>query len=102
MELDATAIVQFSKRYLSLNGVLSIVIPVENEKEWISFTSASDLQLIRKCQVLPTPSSSPKRLLLEYSPQDKEAEESTITLEITRHSYTNDYKLLTQDFYLEK
>jgi len=54
-----------------------------------------------KCFVKPIPVKEPHRLLLEFSFKKQITQESEIVIENgTRHHYTNEYKKLTEEFYL--
>ena len=48
-----------------------------------------------------TPNAIPKRVLLAFSYQDKVCETDELTIELSRHTYTEEYIELTKDYYLK-
>ncbi len=94
-------IIEFCKNNLSLNGKLAIVLPVVNENNFIKLSSQIGLSCNRKCFVKPNPKKEPHRLLLEFSFEKQITQVSEIIIENgTRHHYTDEYKQLTEEFYL--
>ena len=86
---------------LSEKGVFSVIIPKIEEEHFIQLTNISGLFLNRKTTVKGQPNSNPKRILLEFSFQQKEMILDDLVIEITRHKYTQEYIDLTKDFYLK-
>jgi tRNA1Val (adenine37-N6)-methyltransferase len=93
-----------SKRLLSDSGRLALILPYEQDKTLRSIAETVGLFLKRFATVLPTPSSSPKRLLAEFSASpiesENDIEEERIVIELSRHVYSQGYIDLTKDFYL--
>mgnify|MGYP006087206171 CR=1 FL=1 len=57
----------------------------------------------RICNVLPTPKSTPKRILIEFTVFVSALEESELIIEeFGRHQYSADYKDLINEFLLDK
>ncbi|WP_100802434.1 tRNA1(Val) (adenine(37)-N6)-methyltransferase [Ulvibacter sp. MAR_2010_11] len=86
---------------LSDAGCFAVIIP---KKEEVSFTKlASEVNLFpnRICHVRGTATSEEKRSLMEFSFRKTPPEITQLTIETTRHNYTEDYKALVQDFYLK-
>jgi tRNA1Val (adenine37-N6)-methyltransferase len=94
-----------SKRLLSNNGRLALILPYEQEKILRSTAETIGFFLKRSVAVLPTPSSSPKRILAEFSASpianEDDLEEWNIVIELSRHVYSQEYIELTKDFYLK-
>ena len=89
------------QQLLSENGLFSCIIPEEYHKEFIALAKEHDLYLNRICYVKGNSQSPIKRCLMEFSFHQLKIEEENLTIEITRHEYTDAYKKLTQDFYLK-
>ena len=99
--LTQKEIIDFCKNYLSNNGKLAIILPVVEGNEFIKIALEIGFYCIRKCFVKPNPTKKPHRLLLEFSFEKQITQESEIVIENgTRHHYTDEYKKLTEDFYL--
>lgn len=86
---------------LSDTGVFSIILPVNQQQRFAQLADASGLFLNRICLVKGTPNSEVKRVLMEFSFQQKEVRHESLTLEISRHEYTPEYIALVEDFYLK-
>jgi tRNA1Val (adenine37-N6)-methyltransferase len=61
----------------------------------------NNLFLHRVCHVRGTATAEVKRSLLEFSLHSKEQITTALTIEISRHQYTQEYINLTKDFYLK-
>lgn len=86
---------------LSENGTFSVVIPFSEETTFISLASKTALFPKRITRVKGSPTSEIKRSLIEFSFLQTKIEVSELTIEISRHNYTQDYMELTKDFYLK-
>ena len=95
-------IIEFCKNYLSVKGKFAIVLPVADGENFIKQSAKINLFCLRKCFVKPNPAKNPHRLLLEFSSSKQITQESEIVIENgTRHHYTDEYKKLTKEFYLD-
>ena len=64
-------------------------------------TAQNDLKLSRIVLVKGSSSSPIKRVLLEFSFQERIVRKEELVIERERHQYTNEYISLTKDFYLK-
>jgi tRNA1Val (adenine37-N6)-methyltransferase len=90
-------------RLLSEDGVFSLILPVVDYEEFRSKASRAGLYESRRLMVKPTPYKPVKRVISVWGklfPEDPVTEE--IVLELSRHQYSNFYKTLTADFYLQQ
>ena len=87
-------------KILSKSGVFSVIIPFKEETSFIDLAKKNHLFPTRICRVKGTETSEIKRSLLEFSFIEKEFWLENLTIEISRHEYTEAYKNLTKDFYL--
>ncbi len=82
-------------------GRLAMIIPADRQKEYAEESNRCGLFVNRRCEVLPTPESMPKRVLLEFSFAEGDIQEESLIIEENgRHQYSQQYKDLTADFYL--
>ncbi|WP_339703099.1 methyltransferase [uncultured Marixanthomonas sp.] len=86
---------------LSEKGVFSTIIPKKEEERFIQLAFAKGLFLNHICRVRGTETSEEKRSLLEFSFSKISPKIDQLTIEISRHTYTEAYKNLVRDFYLK-
>lgn len=89
-----------ARKLLSETGRLAIIIPSVQYEKIFALAKENNMFLIRQTNVRPTPNSAIKRYLLEFSPTEIPLQETDLTIELSRHNYTEEYKALTKDFYL--
>ena len=93
-------------RLLSIDGTFSCIIPKEREKRFLEITSHFQLEPVRTTYVKGNDNSPVKRCLMEFrfresvTKTDTTHKSDNLTIEIARHKYTDAYKKLTKDFYL--
>ena len=88
-------------KLLSVTGQLNVIIPFSEEINFISLAKNVDLYPIRILRVRGLEESPVKRSLISFTFQENKIEVSELTIEITRHHYTQEYINLTKDFYLK-
>lgn len=88
-------------KILSENGTFAVIIPFKETTNFVQVAASKLLFLNRICEVSGNPTSEVKRSLLQFSFIETKIEKSALTIEIERHQYTNEYVLLTKDFYLK-
>ena len=86
---------------LNDNGLFSVIIPRSEEDHFIQIASQFQLFPTKVNRVKGTPSSEPKRCLMEFSFTVSQPEMSELVIETARHQYTSEYIDLTKDFYLK-
>jgi tRNA1Val (adenine37-N6)-methyltransferase len=98
--LSLDELVQCSRTLLSEEGKLSLILPFAVLASADRLASEQGLFPTRKTCVRPLQDKPPKRILLEYSTDRQTLEESDMYIEKARHVYSEEYRALTQDFYL--
>ena len=90
------------KRLLAPDGHFSLILPTVEAERFIS-AARGILFLSRRCDVFPKPSAAVKRVMMEFSlsPQLPPLSEQLTIESDTHHDYTEEYRALTQDFYLK-
>ncbi|MBL4662807.1 MAG: methyltransferase [Flavobacteriaceae bacterium] len=86
---------------LSEKGILAVILPKKEERTFISLAEKHGLFPHRVCRVRGAIHSEEKRSLMEFGFQEKELKMETLTIETSRHEYTDAYINLVQDFYLK-
>lgn len=88
-------------KLLSEKGVFALILPFKEEADFISLASEVGLFPKRICRVKGTVTSEVKRSLLEFYLKKTEVISEELTIEISRHVYTEEYNNLVKDFYLK-
>ena len=88
-------------KLLSESGVFSVIIPAKEGKNIIDLASRSNLFPNRILHVKGNPSSKIVRSLIEFSFCNSKTKNEELTIETSRHQYTQEYINLTKDFYLK-
>ena len=86
---------------LSENGLFTIIIPLKEESSFIDLALKNGLFPNKILRVRGNLNSDIKRSLIEFSFKNKTLKTSELTIETSRHKYTDDYIKLTKDFYLK-
>ena len=91
----------FAYQFLSKKGIFALILPKKEEEQFIALALEVGLFPKRICRVKGTTISEVKRSLLEFSFEKKEVIFEDLTIEISRHEYTEDYINLVKDFYIK-
>lgn len=89
-------------RLLAEDGLFAVILPT-TESELLLSASRGRLFTWRRCEVWSTPESGARRIMLELKrepPKDLAKKEKIIIEQGGRHVYSEEYKALTADFYL--
>lgn len=93
-----------SARLLNTGGSLSVILPVQEGNLFINLAEKYGFAVSEIVDIHPTPTAPPKRLLIRLqiaTPQSLNVSKSSLTIELARHQYTDEYIALTRDFYLK-
>jgi len=88
-------------KLLSPNGSFSVIIPFNEEENFIKIANEYLLFSNRITRVRGLVQSKIKRSLIQFSFTQKTINETELIIEKERHNYTNEYKNLVKDFYLK-
>ena len=94
-------LLEFTSNNLTEEGIASFIIPYDSEEDFLQIAENKKLYLNRICRVKGTDDSPIKRSLIELRFQKDDCTVKMLTIEISRHNYTQDYINLTKDFYLK-
>lgn len=94
-------LIELSSLLLSEKGRFSMIYPYENKDQILSLANTNNLFPCRITEVYPTPTSKPKRILVELSKEYFSTETNQLTIEIDRHVYSPDFIKLVRDYYLK-
>ncbi|WP_372769275.1 tRNA1(Val) (adenine(37)-N6)-methyltransferase [Lutibacter sp.] len=99
--LTYTDLLESVSKLLSSKGNCAFIIPFEEEENFIKIAKEKKLYPNRITRVKGAENTAVKRSLLQFSFIKREAISNELTLELSRHNYTSEYKILVQDFYLK-
>ncbi len=101
-DLSVDELLQCSSTLMRDRGKLSIIIDYRDLVEIEKSCSENQLYISRKVEISGKPSKEPNRLLIEFTKSKLARETATSSLSIREENgnYTNEYKQLTKDLYL--
>jgi len=89
-----------SVNLLKRQGVLSVIMPINSEEHFCKIALEYKLYCIRFCYVKGNEMSEVKRVMMEFSFINSIAIAEYLTIEKSRHIYTDKYIQLCKSFYL--
>jgi tRNA1Val (adenine37-N6)-methyltransferase len=92
---------ELSSGLLSDEGELAVIIPYSEEVNFLKIAKSVNLFPNKITRVRGTVNTPLKRSLLQLSFSEVKVQESELTIEISRHQYTEEYRELVKDFYLK-
>lgn len=102
IELNFQQLISKSSKLLSENGIFSVIIPFEVGEGFVEIAKDNQLYLKRKTNIYGIENSKIKRLVLEFSPIEKNLEESDFVIEKSPRKYSDQYLELTKEFHVFK
>lgn len=102
VELNFLQLISKSSKLLSENGILSVIIPSEVGSDFTKIANENQLFLIRQINIKGIENSKVKRLVLEFSLDEKKSEESEFIIEKSPRQYSDQYLELTKEFHVFK
>lgn len=99
--LTFSDLISKTSQLLKLDGLASFIIPHDQMDDFCTIAAQNDLKPGRVVYIKGNETSQIKRVLLEFSFEEKNRVEEQLTIEVGRHQYTQDYINLTKAFYLK-
>lgn len=100
--LPLPELVEDAAGMLTPSGKIALIVPYEQLNEINEIAKENELYVRKQTDVIPVPDATPKRLLIELSPEAVAGVyRETLVIEEARHQYTPEYIALTKDFYLK-
>ncbi|WP_312768773.1 tRNA1(Val) (adenine(37)-N6)-methyltransferase [Epilithonimonas sp.] len=100
LELDFSDLIQNASQLLSEQGLFSVIIPIDSEKDFTQIGLSNNLFLQRKIIIKGIKTAEPKRVILEYSLKESETIIENFIIEKSPRVYSNEYLELTKDFHI--
>jgi tRNA1Val (adenine37-N6)-methyltransferase len=98
--LDRKTLFRCSKDLLKTDGRLSLILPYEQRESIIQLACETGFFLSRQTLVRPMPIKPFKRMLIEFVLREVVPRFDELTIEETRHEFTDEYEALTRQFHL--
>ena len=101
-ELSLADLLSAIKRLLQENGLAAIIYPALQKEFFEQELENSGLSLIKRFFISPKTGYEPNRIIFEIAHSSFNVTDAFIVIEnAERHDFTEDYRLLTKDFYLK-
>jgi len=100
-ELCLNDIFDFASENLSEKGKFSLVLPYQEFEAVQQLAVQHNFKIQRLSTVKPVEHKPPHRILLQVGRLEKELDVTEITIRRLDGSYTDSYKRLTEDYYLD-
>lgn len=102
LELSLSDLFVAIKRLLQENGLAAIIYPALQKEYFEQELKNSGLSIVKRLFISPKTGYEPNRIIFEFSHKSGGVEDSFLTIENSlRHDFTEEYRLLTKDFYLK-
>lgn len=101
LELKLSDIFEFASQYLADKGTLNMVLPYHEYGDVMRMAIQYGFKVQRLCVVKPKEHKPAHRLLLEVGRYGNQPEVEEVIIRKLDNTYTNHYKDLTKDFYLD-
>ena len=102
-DLDFSDLVDASCKLLKEEGTLSVVLPADVALDFIAEALSKRLFLFKQTWIHTKPNAVPKRVLMAFSKKQSASTEVVhMTIHEADHSFSDAYKALTEDFYLDR
>ena len=87
--------------FLLEKGIFSVIIPKDSEEYFCKIAATHKLYCNRVCYIKGNEASEVKRVMMEFSFIKSIVLTEHLTIERSRHNYTDKYIQLCKDFYLK-
>lgn len=102
LELSLPDLFEAIKRLLHKNGLASIIYPALQKEFFENELKKSNLSIVKRLYISPKTGYEPNRIIFEIAYSSSNVTDAFIIIENTeRHDFTEEYRMLTKDFYLK-
>jgi tRNA1Val (adenine37-N6)-methyltransferase len=89
-----------SAKLLSENGVFNFIYPTQQTTQVLKLANHANLHVVNTTVVLPNEKKSSKRTLFSFSKKTQDLINNELTIKNSNGEFTQEYKDLTKDFYI--
>ena len=97
--LSYREVITFANDFLSGGGTVSLILPKSEEQRCTRFAASFGLYPYRIWSIKTTPLKSPSRIVVDFSRTKARPDRRELTIQDS-NGFTDEYKELTKDFYL--
>lgn len=91
-----------AQKLLTKTGRMCIILPVKEGLQCIDYAKSTGFYCSKVLSIYPTPTTSVKRLLIEFKLVDCQQQNTSMTIESeTRHQYSREFTELAKPYYLK-
>lgn len=98
--LPVSKIAQFARKKLANHGRLALIYPTDYDSEVVTAVILSGLHPVRICDILTKEGKPCKRRMTEFSSDNIPVQREQLAIRNAEGKYTDEYRALTDDFYL--
>ena len=98
--LSQTDLLLSARQLMNPKAVLSLILPLTEGEEIIRKAIEEGFYLISRVDILPKPSKKVNRMVIELSLSEQNFKQKQLIIREENNEYTQAYKELTKDFYL--
>lgn len=99
--LDYARLIAHARHLLAPSGRLAMVAPADARSQVIEQAAFQSMDIARLCEVTSVVGKQPKRLLWELTPSRASLTRESIAIKEANGHYTEAYRALCRDFYIE-
>ena len=99
--LSFEELINNAAKLLAEKGIFSVIIPKNSEEYFCKIAACNKLYRNRVCYIKGNETSEVKRVMMEFSFIKTVVLTEHLTIESSRHNYTDKYIQLCKDFYLK-
>lgn len=98
--LEYSDIIKATQFLLSESGIISLIAPADRLDDISYEATVNGFKIHRITTVFNKPGAKPIRILVEFGKEDKISERKTLYIRNENNQYSQEYKTLTKDFYI--
>lgn len=91
---------KIAEKHLSKNGKISFILPTDMAEKLISQSADLNLYCAEQWKICTKTGKAPKRMIATFCRQPTACTVKTLEIYNTNNQYSDEFKVLTQDFYL--
>jgi tRNA1Val (adenine37-N6)-methyltransferase len=101
-KLNLEELFSCSAKLMHTESTCNIIFPAEHKEQLIQEASKNNMYLVHICEIQPNAKKAANRVMMRFSLTEKSLTQEKMVIELDkRHHYSNEYILLTKDFYLK-
>lgn len=100
-QLSTLEFLRASNYFLSEAGIICVILPITEAQKFIREAEEQQFYLNKKIEIKPKPSKDANRMILTFSKRKNELKKEVFTIREDSNKYTEEYRKLTEAFYVK-